>query len=235
MKPDNRPDSAKRLEQARIAAGFADAKSAATFFGWKYDTYAQHENGTRGINRAADRYARALKVSLAWLLTSEGKGPFEKTHNEGLTKSSAPVGYIKVGGKVAANTWMNVADMDFGYEDVEYVPSVGNYPIDWQFALKIEGNCLNRIASHGDVLVCIDIIAAALEIEAGDLVVVERNRYGGEMIERTAKRVRMTTDGYELWPESTEPQHQTPIKLTGALDGETVRIMGKVLWILRKP
>jgi SOS-response transcriptional repressor LexA len=235
MSTQDRPDTAKRLEQARIAAGFEDAKSAARFFGWKYDTYAQHENGTRGIVRAAERYARALKVSAAWLLTGEGNGPLAQSNTQGLTKSSAPVGYITVKGKVAANNWMNVADMDFGYDDQEYVPSVGNYPIDWQFALKIEGNCLNKIASHGDVLVCLDTIAASIDIEAGDLVVVERSRYDGEMVERTAKRVRMTSEGYELWPESTDPQHQNPIKLTGADDSESVRVMGKVLWILRKP
>jgi SOS-response transcriptional repressor LexA len=232
---DDRPDTSKRLEQARIAAGFAEAKSAAAFFGWKYDTYAQHENGTRGISRAAERYARAFKVSLAWLLTGEGNGPLAESDNEGLTKSAVPVGYIGVKGKVAANSWMNVDDMDFGYDDQEHVPSVGNYPIDWQFALKIEGNCLNKIANHGDILVCVDTIASAIDIEPGDLVIVERSRYDGEMVERTAKRVRMTSEGYELWPESTDPQHQAPIKLTGGADGETVRVMGKVLWILRKP
>lgn len=235
MKHDPRPDTAKRLEQARIAAGFGDAKSAANYFGWKYDTYAQHENGTRGISRAAARYARALKISLAWLLTGEGKGPLSSPDNEGLTKTAAPVGYIKVGGKVAANNWMNVEDMDFEYEDQEYVPSVGVYPVDWQFALKIEGNCLNKLANHGDILVCVDMIAASLDIATNDLVIVERSRYGGEMIERTAKRVRKTVDGFELWPESNDPKHQDPIRLDGVAEGESIRVMGKVLWILRKP
>lgn len=68
---DDRPDTAKRLEKARIDRGFTSARSAAEFFGWKYDTYAQHENGTRGINRAADAYAKAFRVSRGWLLTGE--------------------------------------------------------------------------------------------------------------------------------------------------------------------
>ncbi|WP_425314383.1 XRE family transcriptional regulator [Rhizobium daejeonense] len=75
MSYDDRPDAAKRLEQARIARGFSDAKKATTFFGWKYDTYAQHENGTRGLTRAAKQYAKAFRVSEAWLLTGEGSGP----------------------------------------------------------------------------------------------------------------------------------------------------------------
>lgn len=69
---DDRPDFAKRLEEARIERGFSTAKEAATYFGWSYDTYAQHENGTRGINRASAKYAKAFRVSEGWLLTGQG-------------------------------------------------------------------------------------------------------------------------------------------------------------------
>lgn len=72
---DDRPEPAKRLEKARKDRGFEDAKAAAKFFGWSYDTYAQHENGTRGLSRAAGKYAKAFRVSEAWLLTGEGQGP----------------------------------------------------------------------------------------------------------------------------------------------------------------
>jgi hypothetical protein len=75
MKFDDRPEPAKRLEQARIARGFSDAREATLAFGWNYHTYAQHENGTRGIVRAASRYAKAYGVSEAWLLTGTGPGP----------------------------------------------------------------------------------------------------------------------------------------------------------------
>lgn len=71
---DDRPEPAKRLERARKDRGFEDAKAAAKFFGWSYDTYAQHENGTRGLVRAAAKYAKAFRVSEAWLLTGEGQG-----------------------------------------------------------------------------------------------------------------------------------------------------------------
>ncbi len=74
MKSDDRPDFAKRLEQSRIDRGFETAKDAARYFGWKYETYIQHEQGIRGIGRAADRYAKAFRVSEGWLLTGEGKG-----------------------------------------------------------------------------------------------------------------------------------------------------------------
>lgn len=74
MEDDDRPDDAKRLETARLDRGFKTAKDAARFFGWSYETYIQHEQGRRGIGRAADKYAKAYKVSKAWLLTGEGGG-----------------------------------------------------------------------------------------------------------------------------------------------------------------
>ena len=72
---DTRPDYAKRLEGARIARGFKTAKSACDFFGWNYNSYAQHEQGNRGISRVSAKYAKAYRVSEAWLLTGEGLGP----------------------------------------------------------------------------------------------------------------------------------------------------------------
>lgn len=69
---DDRPEFAKRLEQARKARGFKTAKDAARRFGWTYETYIQHEQGIRGISRAAKKYADAFRVSEAWLLTGEG-------------------------------------------------------------------------------------------------------------------------------------------------------------------
>lgn len=62
-----------RLKAARIAAKFPSAAAAADKFRWPYPTYAQHENGG-GLGRSAARYAKAFKVSQAWLLTGTGPG-----------------------------------------------------------------------------------------------------------------------------------------------------------------
>lgn len=72
---DDRPDEAKRLEQARIARGFKTAKATADFFGWNYTTYGQHENGLRGLGRAVDKYARGLRTTAAWIQHGVGEGP----------------------------------------------------------------------------------------------------------------------------------------------------------------
>lgn len=62
-----------RLKAARIAAGYPTAAAAAARFGWPYPTYAQHEGGG-GLGRRAASYARAFRVSEAWLLTGSGAG-----------------------------------------------------------------------------------------------------------------------------------------------------------------
>ncbi len=177
----------------------------------------------------AERLAPHLGVTAESLMFPDGKKP------NGLERIVSPIGAVPVTGKVAANTWLSVDDMDFGYDDIEYVPSASGYPVELQFALKVEGNCLNKVANHGDRLICLDIAKTGVETEDGDLVIVERSRFEGQMIERTAKRLRRTADGYELWPESTDPAHQEPIKLHRVDNGDHVRIIGKVLWIMRKP
>ena len=66
-------DMAHRLVLAREAAGYERAADAAQAFGWRYSTYAGHENGSRGFKRLAETYARCFSVSLEWLLTGKGR------------------------------------------------------------------------------------------------------------------------------------------------------------------
>ncbi|UXN05234.1 LexA family protein [Bartonella sp. HY761] len=174
----------------------------------------------------AEKLAPHLGVEASMLLFPE---------NENLIPVLQPIGTIPVIGKVAANSWLAVDDLDVYNDEEEYVPSVSGYPIKAQFALTVDGNCLNRIANNGDKLVCVDVIELGMDVQPNDLVIVQRSRFNGQMIERTAKRIRKTIDGYELWPESNDPNHQEPIKITGINEGDEIRIIGKVLWILRKP
>lgn len=124
--------------------------------------------------------------------------------------------------------------MDFSYDDQEEIPSVGGYPIGWQFGLIVDGNCLNKVAQHGDRLVCLDTIKSGADILPNDLVIVQLTRHNGQEVMRTAKRVRKTATGFELWPESTDPNHQEPLLLNGDEDAD-IQIIGKVLWIMKRP
>ena len=65
-----------RLQTARRAAGYADATAAARAFNWNKNTYRSHENNIRGLKpNVAERYAKAFRVAVGWLLTGDGVGP----------------------------------------------------------------------------------------------------------------------------------------------------------------
>lgn len=66
-------DQAERLRFSRARAGYETATDAANAFGRNPVTYRSHESGERGLKaNVAAKYARAFKVSQAWLLTGEG-------------------------------------------------------------------------------------------------------------------------------------------------------------------
>lgn len=69
-------DPNERLTSARKDAGFKSAAEAAERFGWKYPTYAGHENGSRGLTvEAARDYSRAFRTTPEWLLFGTGSEP----------------------------------------------------------------------------------------------------------------------------------------------------------------
>lgn len=220
----------ERLRQARKDAGYNSVRDAARALGMVYSTYAGHENGAREFDdQDAQRYARKFRVSLEWLLTGRLSPTIQPVKN--------PVATIPLSGIVRAGTWQE-ADSGGGFELQRFVPSAPDAPAEWQYAFTVEGTSLNRIAQPGDVLICLDLIKSQASIENNDLVIVERLRYGGQMLERTAKRVRKTTAGFELWPESDDPEFQEPIHLDGGDENDEtteIRVAAKVLWIMRKP
>jgi hypothetical protein len=65
-----------RLRWARERAGYTSIRSAAIAFGFNENTYKSHEQGIRqaeGLKtKHLERYARAFKVSQAWLATGMG-------------------------------------------------------------------------------------------------------------------------------------------------------------------
>ncbi len=66
----------------------------------------------------------------------------------------------------------------------------------------------------------------------GDMVIFERAREGGQLIETTAKRVRRRGPMLELWPESDDPRWQDPLRIDirHVQDGENGRVIARVLY-----
>lgn len=143
-------------------------------------------------------------------------------------------GYLSVCGIVQAGAWRDVEDTG-DIDGYEHVPASPAHSAANQIAFAVNGTSLNKVANDGDILVCLDFRKTAVTLKDGDLIVVERSRYNGQQIERTAKRLRKTLRGFELWPESTDPSHQQAIELSSDLEHEEISVIAKVLWILKKP
>ena len=140
---------------------------------------------------------------------------------------------VRIVGSVKASSWQDVTEQPTN-EEPQYVPSASDFPADWQYAYTVDGPSVNKTARDGDILVCVDLIKSGADVVENDLVIVERTRFNGAMLERTAKRVRKAIAGPELWPDSDDPEHQDPIPLSAADDDE-IRVSAKVIWVLRKP
>lgn len=70
---------ADRLKEARASAKFSSARQAAERFGWPIETYKAHESGRNGFdNDAGRKYAKAFRVTLAWLMTGEDSDEVER-------------------------------------------------------------------------------------------------------------------------------------------------------------
>ena len=90
---------------------------------------------------------------------------------------------------------------------------------------------MNRRVGDGEYVICLDYEESPMALREGDIVVAERRRAGE--IERTVKRVRITRGSVELWPDSDDPSHQKPLKLTSREEDTEVRVAGLVIGYYR--
>jgi transcriptional regulator with XRE-family HTH domain len=137
---------------------------------------------------------------------------------------------VRLWGEVAGGVWAEVRDsQDDDFQRVPVAPDP-RYPASAQYALKVRGNSVNRVAKPGTVVICVDIVEANVELRDGDLVWVERRR--GDLVETTLKRLRKGAGGAELWPESDDPKHQEKLAIDGLEGDAEVTIRGLVIYTL---
>lgn len=230
----NMDDSASRLRMAREAAGYASATDAAKALGVPEQTYYAHENSSRGLARAGERYAKFFGVSLDWLMTGRGAGP-KSAPPAPLDIHVRPVagsaGRLPIRYRVAAGTWMEsdqAADEPLGWADILPRPGIADGD---QWAEIVVGDSFNMRFPEGTILHVCSAFGAEPRKMHGKRVVVERVRDGGHLRERTVKEIVVTAAGeVELWPRSFNPKWSEPIKWRAGLrDGDEVKIAGIVL------
>ena len=126
----------ERLKLARKTAGFSTATDAVSRFGWKKATYLAHENGSRGYPKArAEAYAKAFKISLAWLISGRGEMKDGKT---------VPLmGIVGAGGNI-----MPASDNPNGLEQVGAPPEMGPDTV----AVQVRGDSMYPAFDDGDLI-----------------------------------------------------------------------------------
>lgn len=152
------------------------------------------------------------------------------------TAPSLSISYVSIIGVVSAGLWREAAlKNQYALKpSPSLIPADPRYPAEAQYDYKVEGNSLNKFAADGDYLCCVDFEIANLDINDGDLVVVERAK-GDDLIETTAKRVQRNGSRYELFPETNDPQwrHEPWIIDTAKDNDQTIKFIAKVLWAYR--
>lgn len=178
------------------------------------------EAGSVKTSRHLHKIANVLQKPAHWLA---GEAPYALT--SGLASGEAPVRGI-----VAAGLWQ--AESSFA-DDQASIPSSPDprYARMSQVAFRVLGNSMDNIVRDGEYVICLDYGQHPVALRSGDVVVAERKR-GGE-VERTVKRVQITANGPELWPDSSSPAHTKPLVLNSPEDDTSVEVVGLVIGYFR--
>lgn len=190
--------------------------------------------GRRGAMPSAVNLARlagALGVAPEWLLGNDQASAGASAP----ARSAAGAPGAPYLGEVAAGQWLEIAPFD--PDPAASIPVLDmRYPASAQYALGVRGTSINRVARPGSILLCVDLARAGIEISNGDLVVVQRKRAQGGLVEVTAKRFRRRSSTVvELTPESDDPRWRDPIVLDDAKarDDEEVAVIALVTGVYR--
>jgi transcriptional regulator with XRE-family HTH domain len=170
------------------------------------------------------------KIAQALKLTSNDIGI--PTDRYGSVPSAKVARYVRIKGEVAAGAWREVSYLtDFAEFDYPVLADP-KWPEGAVSGLIVRGKSMNRQARDGDIAVVLAYEHAPRKFREGDFVVVRRERY--ETFEMTVKLVKGDeVSGWELWPDSDDPQHQAPIKIDGP-GVEQVEVIGFVLDFVRQ-
>lgn len=184
-------------------------------------TVRAHENGTNTISAdMADAYARVLKIKPADILFGDD-GPVT------VSVASVPdhVRMVGIVGEVRAGAFAEIPAEE--PTPTEFVPvQLPDYTRAQLYALTVRGRSMDKDYPDGSVVVICPAHEAG--IRANDHVVVRRWR--GGLAETTLKEVVVENGAVVLWPRSTDPEFQTPIRLETVRDAdEGPEIIGVVV------
>lgn len=205
-----------RLKEIRKSRGYKQAEVAA-MLGLDLTNYNRLENGKTEMTVSR-------MEQLASLLNCE---PVDLIADRGNIRT------VQVRQHVEAGSW---SESPLWPEDDWYNVAVPNDPEYSKLALygaETRGPSMNRRYPEKSAIIYTDIIETGETPQVGKRYIVETDRRDG-LREATVKTLWRDDNG-ELWllPDSDDPRHRQPIPLAGE-DGETVRIVGRVVYAVQR-
>lgn len=133
--------------------------------------------------------------------------------------------------RVQAGAWL-AAD-DTGQVQPATYPAIQDQRFSHaqQWLSEVVGDSVNLLnICEGDLIHCVSAIDINYYPRTGDIVEVERIRFGGQERELTVKQVEVTMEGIQLWPRSSNPRWRTPLIISDDLaEGEEAEVAIRAL------
>lgn len=155
--------------------------------------------------------------------------------------SAAPIdeqSMLEIRDRVQAGAWLMADDFSqtsFGRYPVAKDP---RYPYARQWLSEVTGDSVNLLGIvERDLVHVVDLVGSGTWPKNGDIVEVERVRFGGQERELTLKQLEVTPAGNLLWPRSSNPRWSKPLDLREGADHDDsieVHIRGIVLASIRR-
>ena len=171
------------------------------------------------------KIAAYFGVDLSDLLIEDGDAPRARSSTPSMTA-------LPLLGKVQAGAWLEMDDTSQVEPQMLSAALDRRYPQARQWLREVDGDSMNaRNIFPGDLAHIVEIIGSGVNLNSGMIVEVTRHRAGGSLREITLKEVDVADSGQiTLWPRSTNPKWQDPVRLTENGDQDVqVEITGLLL------
>ncbi|MFD1945045.1 S24 family peptidase [Paradevosia shaoguanensis] len=236
---DQRDEIREWLHAELERAGYGAKSKLARFLNVRPDTI------TRMLAEEPGKEAREIKAHELLLMGKffNAMPPGEIYAPEELGESTATPsknGLVPVtsAGVVSAGTWREVDDLDQSERETFWEPSDPNFPNARVLSFDVRGDSMNALRPRpildGDRVIGLayDDVANRVPLRDGMVVVVQRTREGGHIIEWSVKQIEFYKDRIEFHPRSTNPRHK-PIVVPHDPDADNGTTVNILAWVRR--
>lgn len=208
--------SSDRLKKARADAGFESAAEAAERFGWKYSTYAGHENGSRGYDiEAAERYAQAFRVRPEWLAFGvEADHAAKRDH-----MVQVPRFRVQLSAGPGADIFDEKRDGSIPFAEDFFEKKLGRSGANGLFILDVTGDSMEPTIPKGSIV----MVDTRDRVPDGSIMAYRDGEFA------FIKRLTKAAEGFEATSENPSVHPRTRL-IRPADDGE-FQIFGRVCWV----